>query len=286
MNRHRPLFSLHRVTALGAALLCGRAGAAITPESPSCIGGICAGMPRDVSADGYRIDSLMNWTHLFNIILFVIMCGWIAWACIKHNRHHLAEYDHGSSKHSLITALVISAVIFLVVDGNLFWNTMKGLDEAFWNFDIPRTNANTVKLEINAHQWAWDARYAGADGKFNTDDDIVTWNDIKVPVGTPIYVQLSSTDVLHSFYLPNFRVKMDAVPGQINRMWFQATTAGEYEIGCAQHCGTHHYKMRAQLTVLSPEDFKRWEQNASATALRGFDPADNTAHWAWEWKEF
>jgi cytochrome c oxidase subunit 2 len=274
--------------ALGALGLAQAALAAVKPEA-----GI--GLPHDVSSYGYRIDWLMNVTHVFNIILFVIMCVWMAIAIIKHNKHHTAEYDHGNSKRSMTIALCISALIFLVVDGNLFVNTLIDLDGEFWNFSKVAQDPNRVRIEINGHQWAWDARYPGEDGKFNTDDDIVTWNDIKVPSGKPIHLQLSSTDVIHSFYLPNFRTKMDAVPGQINQMWFQAgnpekpetlaAALGEYDIGCAQHCGTHHYKMKGMLTVLSPEDFAAWAKEASTNAKRAYDPEDKTAHWGWEWKE-
>jgi cytochrome c oxidase subunit 2 len=264
--------------AIGATAFAWPALAAVRPES-----GI--GLPRDVSLSGHRIDWLLNITSVFNILLFIIMCVWMLYACLKHNRHHEAEYDLGSSKHSVTVALAISAVIFFVVDGNLFFTTMRDLDNEFWNFDMVKANPQTVRLEINAHQWSWDARYAGPDGKFNTEDDILTWNDIKVPVDTPIYVQLTSTDVIHSFYLPNFRTKMDAVPGQVNRMWFQAKEPGEYDIGCAQHCGTHHYKMKALLTVLSAKDFKLWQVQQSAIAQRGFDADDKGAHWGWDWKE-
>jgi cytochrome c oxidase subunit 2 len=210
----------------------------------------------------------------------------MGWACLKHNRHHSAEYDHGNSKHSVTIALAISAFIFAVVDGNLFVNSINDLDKEYWNFEKVAANPKTVRLEINAHQWAWDARYAGPDGKFNTEDDIVTWNEIKIPVGVPIYVELTSTDVIHSFYLPNFRTKMDAVPGQVNRFWFQAKEGGDFDIGCAQHCGTHHYKMKALLSVVSPEEFSAWHAEASATAKRAFDPEDKVAHWGWDWKEF
>jgi len=260
-------------------LLSTAAGAAVQPESG-------LGLPRDVSQNGHLVDWLMNITSVFNFILFAIMCVWMGWACFKHNRHHPAEYDHGNSKHSVTIALAISAFIFAVVDGNLFVNSINDLDKEYWNFEKVAANPKTLRLEINAHQWAWDARYAGPDGKFNTEDDIVTWNEIKVPVGVPIYVELTSTDVIHSFYLPNFRTKMDAVPGQVNRFWFQAKEGGDFDIGCAQHCGTHHYKMKALLSVVSPEEFSAWQANASATAKRAFDPEDKVAHWGWDWKEF
>src|SRR5262249_26262384 len=152
---------------------------------------------------------------------FVIMVIWMLYATYKHNEKHEAEYDHGSSKHSVTVALTISAIIFVIVDGNLFVNSSIDLSKAFWNHADAETLSPAVRLEVNAHQWAWDPRYAGPDGKFGTSDDVVTLNDIRVPVDTPVLVQLASTDVIHSFYLPNFRVKQDAMPGMINRLWFK-----------------------------------------------------------------
>jgi len=264
---------------VGLLLLPAIGRAAVEPESG-------LGLPRDVSKNGHLVDWLMNITNVFNIILFIIMCVWMGYACLRYNRHHEAEYDHGSARRSVTIALALSAFIFAVVDGTLFVNAIRDLDSEVWNFEKVARDPRTVRLEINAHQWSWDARYAGPDKKFNSEDDVLTWNDIKVPVNTPIYVQLTSTDVIHSFYLPNFRTKMDAVPGQVNRMWFEAKQTGDFDIGCAQHCGTHHYKMKAQLTVLSPEDYRAWLAVTSANAKRAYDPEDKVAHWGWEWKEF
>ena len=242
------------------------------------------GLPRDISRDGHRIDWLIDVTNIFVGILFAIMVIWMVWAVLSHNRKHKAEYDHGSSKHHVAVAMGISALIFFVVDGNLWFNSTVDINTAFWNFEEAEKDPNTVRIEINAHQWSWDARYAGPDGKFNTADDIVSLNDIRVPKDVPVTFQIASTDVIHSFYLPNLRVKQDAMPGMINRLWFVAKETGEFEIGCAQHCGVHHYKMKAKLTVLEMDDYKRWSQAMSAAAMPGFDPKDKEAHWGWEWK--
>jgi cytochrome c oxidase subunit 2 len=99
-----------------------------------------------------------------------------------------------------------------------------------------------------------------------------------------VVIQLASTDVIHSFSLPNFRVKQDAVPGSINRLWFSAKELGEFDIACAQHCGVAHYKMRGQLTVLSPEGYAAWLEQSSQLARRGYDAGDNSGHWAWGWE--
>src|SRR5262249_48226108 len=128
------------------------------------------GMPHDASFDGHRIDWLINVTSIFVIIMFVIMCIWMLYACLKHGPKHTAEYDHGNSKHSVTVALSISAAIFFIVDGNLFVNATIDLSQAFWNHADAEKMEGALRIEVNAHQWAWDARYAGPDGKFSTPE--------------------------------------------------------------------------------------------------------------------
>ncbi len=245
------------------------------------------GLPHDISTEGHRIDWLIGVTNVLTGILFIIMFGWILWAGIKHNEKnekHQALYDHGTSRRSMMVALSMAGGVFLVVDGNLFVNSTLDLEEVYHNFDKIEANPDTIRIEINAHQWAWDARYAGPDGKFNTKDDIIGLNEVKIPVGAPVIFQVASVDVLHSFNLPHFRAKIDAVPGQINQMWVEAKETGEYEIGCAQHCGTNHYKMRGVITILPKDEYARWAAEASKIGERGYNEADATSHWGWDWK--
>lgn len=265
--------------ALGACsmLAVSLANAAPQPES-----GI--GLPRDVSQEGHRIDWLIQITGLFVAILFVIMCVWMVTAVVKHNKNHKAEYDHGDARHQVRFAAALSALIFFVVDGNLWVNSTLDVNSVFWNFEKAESTPGAVRIEVNAHQWAWDARYPGADGKFNTADDIVTLNDIRVPTGAPVILELASTDVIHSFWLPNLRLKQDAMPGMVNKMWFIAKEAGQVDIACTQHCGTNHYKMKGTLTIMSPEDFAKWSKEASANGARSFNPDDKDAQWGWDWR--
>jgi cytochrome c oxidase subunit 2 len=265
-------------TSAGAVLTASIAAAAPQPGSGY-------GLPRDVSEHGHRIDWLMGVTNIITGVLFLIMLGWILYAAIGHNeKRHVAAHDHGTSRRSIFIVLGISGSIFFVVDGNLFFNSTTDLEEVFHNFEKVEHDPTTIRVEINAHQWAWDTRIAGPDGKFNTQDDIVTLNDLRIPVDTPVIFEVASTDVLHAFNLPNFRAKVDAVPGQVNRFWIQGKTVGEYEIGCAQHCGTNHYKMKGEITVLSKEDYARWADEASKNSARLFDENDKDAHWGWDWK--
>ena len=249
------------------------------------------GLPRDVSADGHRIDWLIKVTLIFVTILFVIMVIWMLLAVFKHNHKHKAEYDHGDSRHAIMVGMILSAVIFFVVDGNLWVNATRDLSQAFWNFPKAEKHPEAVRIELNAHQWAWDARYAGPDLEFNTADDIVVLNDLVIPIDRPVIVQLVSTDVIHSFSLPNFRVKMDATPGMTNRFWFMASgkrakPGDVVEIGCTQHCGTNHYKMRGTLKLLDWEAFQLWSKEASASSKATYDEKSPTRNWGWKWKRF
>jgi cytochrome c oxidase subunit II len=249
-------------------------------------------MPPDVSAHGYRIDALINITLVFVTILFVIMCAWMAYSCLRHGRSHRARYDR-ASRRGIAVVLGFAGAVFFVVDGNLFVTSTLELKRIFWNFADADRAPDTVRIEINAHQWAWDARYAGNDGTFNTPDDVVTLNDIRVPVDAVVLLQLASVDVLHSFYLPNFRVKQDVVPGSINRLRFASRKLGVYEVGCAQHCGANHYKMRGELTVMPPAEFAVWLKEQSDEAVRvheealrnGFTPQMIERQWGWSWSE-
>jgi cytochrome c oxidase subunit 2 len=241
--------------------------------------------PHDASTDGHRVDWLISITNVFITVLFVIMVIWMVTAVLKHGPKHQAEYDHGSSKHSVMTAFAISAVIFFVVDGNLWVSSTKDLGEAFWNYQAMDEKTDVVRIELNARQWIWQARYAGPDHKFNTKDDVIVTNDIRVPVDTPVLVQLASPDVIHSMTLVNFRVKQDAMPGTINHFWFQAKETGEFEISCGQHCGHSHYKMRGVLTVLPKPEFDSWQAQASNDSSRVWDEDDAEAHWGWDWRK-
>ena len=265
-----------RALAAGALALAARAAAADPlPETGF-------GIPRDASLDGHHVDDLIHFTLLAIAVIFAVALAMLIWSFAR-DRARPAWYTHGNAR--TVGAVVGAiAVIAVGVDGTLLVRTLLDLHERLWNFQGAEAQPGAIRIEVNAHQWAWTARYPSADGKFGTPDDVVTLDDIRVPVGVPVVVQLASTDVIHSLYLPNFRVKQDAVPGMINRLTFQAVKPGEYEIGCAQHCGPNHYKMRGVLTVLPPDEYRAWLDTMQTDAQHGYDPDNADAHWGWEWR--
>jgi cytochrome c oxidase subunit 2 len=120
---------------------------------------------------------------------------------------------------------------------------------------------NAIPIYVTAKQWMW--KFAYPDGP--TSSDVLA-----VPVGRPVKLIMTSRDVIHSFYVAEFRIKQDVVPGRTLTTWFEAIEAGTYDVLCTQYCGTRHSLMRAQIVALSEADYARWLDAArSPLALRG-----------------
>ena len=164
-------------------------------------------------------------------------------------------------------------MVFLFIDVNLAYHDHQAWD-AVWG--SPPRAADALHVQIMPEQFAWNIRYAGPDGIFRTSDDVTTINQLHVPVNRPVIVQLSSKDVIHSFFLPNLRIKMDAVPGLVTSLYFQAVKPGTYDIACAEHCGFGHYRMRGFLVVESQRELAVW---LAEQAKEG--PPDLS--WGWNW---
>ena len=111
-------------------------------------------------------------------------------------------------------------------------------------------------------QFNWEITYPGPDGKLDTKDDFKVDNEMHVPVNTVIRVRLTSNDVIHSFFLPNLRIKQDAVPGREVLVWFEAIKTGKYELPCAELCGFGHSGMLGWLYVDTPEAYEKWEKES------------------------
>ena len=242
--------------------------------------------PVDISTNGHLIDDLFNLTTLLCIFYFILVClGLFGFSYLySKKRHKVPYYTYGNKrKHLLITA-IIGAAVFLSVDLNITRIANNDLLDVFWKWPDPKTE-KVLRVEVMAQQWMWSFRYAGPDDEFGTADDVVTNNDLRIPVNTKILFHLTSKDVIHSFFVPNVRLKVDTIPGRITRVWWDATIPCVYDIGCAEMCGTHHYRMKAQLTVYSEEDYNRWIATTEQIALNTNDPSDANLAWGWKWEK-
>ncbi len=111
----------------------------------------------------------------------------------------------------------------------------------------------SIKIKVLARQWSWLFEYENG----------IKVDELKVPVGKPIQLLLTSQDVIHSFYMPAFKIKQDAVPGMVNYLWFQPTEVGTYDVLCAEYCGLQHSSMLTKVIVLPQEEFNRWYQKGA-----------------------
>ncbi len=217
-------------------------------------------MPPTVSTYGPALD------HMYYVILWITGIVFFATEITllvfmvkyRHKEGRKAEYIHGSNK----AEVVWTAIPFVIVMGLAFYS--KGLWDEIRDPD--RIPADAYPIHVMGAQFEWTATYAGADGQFGTSDDFTSLNALHMAVDQPVVVQLEAEDVIHSFFLPQFRVKQDAVPGMTIPVWFEATRTGEFTLACAELCGLGHYRMGGTVIVHSQADFQDWlaEQQAEA----------------------
>ena len=167
-----------------------------------------------------------------------------------------AFYTHGSTRAEVIwTAIPAVTMVALGLISNHYWVLIK---------DRKSVPPNAYRLGVHAKQFEWQVTYPGADEKLGTSDDFTVRNQLHVIVNQPTAVELTSEDVIHSFFVPEWRLKQDAVPGMHIVAWFEATKTGEFELGCAELCGMGHYRMRARVFVHTPDEYKAWVAQQAA----------------------
>jgi cytochrome c oxidase subunit 2 len=258
-----------------------------TPESIENIMTEWLGLPALAADHGGQIDSLIGWIHIFMLILFVGWGAFFTYALIRFRRKRNPVADYAGVKSHRSTYMEIGVA---VVEAVLLF----GFAIPIWasRVDTVPPSSEAMVVQVTGEQFAWNVHYAGPDGKFGrTDlklldlqsnplgldredpaakDDVTTLNQLYLPVNKPVVIRLRSKDVIHSFGVPEFRVKQDAIPGLTIPIWFvpNTTTADmrakknnpefQYEIACAQLCGLGHARMRGFVTVQTAEEFQTW----------------------------
>ncbi len=220
-------------------------------------------LPPPISSFGAEIDNLYYLILAITGVIFVIVEGALIYFLFRyrHREGRRAEYSHGSKKAEFVwTIIPFILVLFIAYASNDVWLEAKVADR------VEAVTRNALPLRVTAKQFEWNVTYPGPDERLDTGDDYTVRNRLHVPVGRPVRIELMSEDVIHSFFLPDMRVKQDAVPGMLIPVWFQAEQAGEYPLGCAELCGLGHYRMRATLTVHTVDDYERWVQEEGGSA--------------------
>ena len=248
------------------------------------------GLPINASSDGDLLDQMNGWVHWLMIFLFV---GWGLFFIVTVIKFGFfnKKVDPEGVKSRLGTygeyAVILFEAFLLIGFAIPLWSMVKT--------NVPEVTDETIEIRVIAQQFAWNIHYPGADGKFGNTyatlvdeevnpigldrssphgaDDIVTINQMHLPVDKQTIIYLSSKDVIHGFSLPEMRVKQDAIPGMSTPIFFTPTMTSKdflkqikgtpregkgYEIACAQLCGNSHYRMRGFLTVETDDEFNAW----------------------------
>lgn len=251
--------------------------------------------PPNVTVGGEDIDRILNFIFWLTLLVFILTQAVYITYLIKYRRKPgvKAHYSHGNNFLEIIwTTIPVLIFLGLAIYSNRVWHNL---------FRDPPPDA--IPINVFSYQFGWEFRYPGADGKLGaTDvklispdnkfgvpsddpygaDDFVS-SELVIPAKKPVHILLNSRDVIHSFYVPSFRLYQDAVPGRtISWVWFEVKEPINLELACSQLCGIGHYNMKAPIRVLSQDAYDQWYQEklkaaAEAQASASVGPADKAA---------
>jgi len=231
-------------------------------------------MPVQASTFAEKVDATYYGIYWLSVVMFVGVISAAAWFVLKYKRKHHQEIPSGPLHATFLE--VFWSVLPLIAVMIIFFSGFKG----YMYLAIPPDNA--TEIYVSARKWSW---------QFTYPNGLSEMNELRVPKGAPIKLIMTSisdekilslseeqklkpedvfkekerrTPVLHSFYVPAFRVKKDVVPGQYSTLWFEATQVGSFDVFCAEYCGTNHSDMRAKIIVMEPQDYKQWLEKAAA----------------------
>ncbi len=196
-------------------------------------------------------DNVEGWNHLWKELMIDIFAIGIIFAAItlyfliRYRRQYPSQVGK-PAKLSTAAAwgwAIIPAFIFMADD---LFLAAKGWK--LWN-DQRTVPANAYEVELESRMWMWTYKYP---------EGHTTVNELRVPVGTPIVLRMKSADVIHSHYMPDFKIKEDSMPGRVTHLWFYPKKVGEHLVTCAEYCGILHSGMKGKVIVMPKDEFAKW----------------------------
>jgi len=225
-------------------------------------------MPEQASTMAGEVDALYLFLVALTLFFSIGIAGAITYFAIKYRRRSPDEVPRPIAGSIKLEA-AWSVIPFIISVGIFIWGT------ALY-FDMYRPPSDALDVYVVGKQWMWKFQHVSGQREIN---------ELHVPVGRKVKLTMTTEDVIHSFFVPAFRVKMDVVPGRFNYLWFEATKPGTYHLFCAEYCGTSHSGMIGSIVVMEPTDYQAWlaggraEGSLSATGQKLFqDLACNTCH--------
>lgn len=230
------------------------------------------GLPVQASLQAAELDRI---TVLVHLLMAVVFAGWSIYFIyvlrrFRRSRQPAAAYGGARGHWSTWTEVGVAAVELLL---------LAAFSIPAWASRVNPPADGALVVRVVAQQFTWTIHYPGEDGEFgrvdaallsaenpsgldrgsmHAADDVVSINEMHLPLGRPVIVQLSARDVVHSFGVPAMRVKQDATPGMTTPVWFTPTLEGKFDIACSQLCGLGHYRMRGAITVEPAAAFEAW----------------------------
>ena len=225
-------------------------------------------MPPSFTTAGQTIDNLFNGIHVLAVVILLgtgAAIGFVLWR-FDHRRNpdgKAAYFSHNTALELIWTFIPAVILVFLAFYQMQAWSDNKMVRPTKMVGGIEELTPPLVM--VKAKQFGWEFHYAGADGEIETADDLYVEGLLVVPRGQDVVLQLESRDVIHSFFVPELRLKQDVVPGMSQFAWFNANQAGEVDILCTELCGWGHYKMKARLRIVEPAEFKSYIEDLQST---------------------
>ncbi len=223
-------------------------------------------MPEDISAYGYLIDRVLNVILWGSIIIggfsFLIAIYILVKFRSSANPNPLSDVPSGLKKVVYVDLIMVIFDVIILAVSTYVWIFFFVRPADAVKKDVIEKGEKYVEVRVIGRQFFWTFEYPGKDGKFGTKDDFKLANVLVVPEGYNVFLYMTAGDVLHSFFIPNARLKYDTIPGRRTHIWFKPMKRGEYEIACAELCGAYHYAMKGILKILPEENYKKWLEEA------------------------
>jgi cytochrome c oxidase subunit II len=206
-------------------------------------------MPEQGSTMAGRVDDLFYFLMAVSIVMTLVIAGFIFYFGVKYRRGRRGYAPvHGTGKIGKEDSRRVALEIVWIA-GPLFVNLVMFVWGARLFAAMAQPPADAMEIFVVGKQWMWHTQHLGGQREIN---------EIHVPVGRPVKLTMTSEDVIHSFFIPAFRVKADVLPGRYNSLWFEATKPGEYHLFCTEYCGTKHSSMIGHVIALDPPAYQAW----------------------------
>lgn len=207
-------------------------------------------MPPQASTVAAETDALFNFILWLCVIFFVLLMGAMAAFMVLYRRRHEGQKTSPvSQSHKLELAWSVIPSILLVVI--FVWGA-----EHWMTLNVPP--ADSMDIRVSGQKWTWSFDYP-AEG--------INSPDLVVPVNQPVRLTMHSRDILHSFFVPAFRIKRDVIPNRYSVVWFEAIHTGEYDVQCTEYCGTNHSRMLSKVRVVSTGEYQEWLKSQKKTEI-------------------